>query len=149
MQRETTPDLDVDVELTRLVRQIRARSLRTLGTIHPRLDYSTFVLLLAIIDEPGGARASDLAEAMQVHKSTVSRAVRSLTDMGLVDRAPDPDDGRSQVLTPTPEARERVAAYRAKAHEVVAAGLADWDQDDLRTLATLLGRLNGIFTGMD
>lgn len=149
MHRETTPDLDVDVELTRLVRQIRARSLRTLETIHPRLDYSTFVLLLAIVDEPGGARASDLAEAMQVHKSTVSRAVRSLTDMGLVDRAPDPDDGRSQVLTPTPVARARVDAYRARAHQAVAAGLADWDQDDLRTLATLLGRLNGIFAGMD
>ena len=149
MDRETTPDLDVDVELTRLVRQIRARSLRTLGTIHPQLDYSTFVLLLAIIDVPGGARASDLADAMQVHKSTVSRAVRSLTDMGLVDRAPDPDDGRSQVLTPTPLAHERVSAYRARAHEQVAAGLKGWEQSDLRTLARLLGRLNDVFAAID
>ena len=149
MDRQTTPGLDVDVELTRLVRQIRTRSMRNLATIHPRLDYSTFVLLLAIVDDKRGARASDLADSLQVHKSTVSRAVRALTEMGLVDRAPDPDDGRSQVLTPTAEGRARVDAYRAHAHEQVAAGLAGWDRSDLSTLANLLGRLNGIFAQMD
>ena len=36
-------------------------------------------------------------------KSTVSRQVSHLVDLGLVDRAADPVDGRAQVLTPSAE----------------------------------------------
>lgn len=149
MHRELPPDFDVDYQLTRLVRQVRARSLANLATIHDELDYSTFVLLLAIVDasagDAAGVRASDLADSLHVHKSTVSRAVRQLETMGLVTRMPHPDDGRSQVLTATGAAVERVEAYRAASHQHLASIIEDWEPTELRTFAQLLARLNDAF----
>ena len=42
-----------------------------------------------------------------------SRTVRELEDLGLITRTPDPEDGRSSLLSPTPEGLERLAAARA------------------------------------
>jgi DNA-binding MarR family transcriptional regulator len=153
MDRELPPDFDVDYQLTRLVRQVRARSLANLATIHEELDYSTFVLLLAIVDasqgDAGGVRASDLADSLHVHKSTVSRAVRQLETMGLVDRTPHPEDGRAHVLRPTAEASARVDAYRARSHEHLAHIIEHWEPTELRTFAQLLARLNDAFGSED
>ncbi len=142
MSRDLPSDFDVDYQLTRLVRQVRARSLRNLADIHPRLDYSTFILLLAVVDAPEGARASELAEAMRVHKSTVSRAVSALERMGLVERRPDPRDGRSHVLTASAHAQERVESYRRTSHAWLATLIEDWSPQDLGSFARQLGRLN-------
>jgi DNA-binding MarR family transcriptional regulator len=149
MDRELPPDFDVDYQLTRLVRQVRARSLRTLSSIHPDLDYSTFVLLLAVVDATtgpqAGVRASDLAESLHVHKSTVSRAVRVLEDAGLVDRTPHPEDGRAHVLRASAEATKRVDAYREDSPAALARVIQDWEPTELRTFAQLLARLNDAF----
>lgn len=147
MDRELPPDFDVDYQLTRLVRQVRARSLANLSSIHEDLDYSTFVLLLAVVDaaQGDGVRASDLADSLHVHKSTVSRAVRQLETMGLVDRTPDPEDGRAHVLRPTPEASARVDAYRERSHAHLAHIIEHWEPTELRTFAQLLARLNDAF----
>lgn len=142
MPPERPEDFDVDFQLTRLVRRVRARSLRSLTSIHESLDYSTFVLLLAVVDAEDGVRASDLADAMHVHKSTVSRAVRSLETMGLLERSPHPQDRRAHVLRPTAEAVTRVEAYRAESHRMLDAALEDWDPAELRSFAEQLAHLN-------
>ncbi len=149
MTGQLPPDFDVDYQLTRLVRQVRARSLRNRATIHDDLDYSTFVLLLAIVDattSSGGVRASDLADSLHVHKSTVSRAVRMLEDAGLVDRTPHPEDGRAHVLRASAEAVRRVDAYREDSHAALARVIEDWEPTELRTFAQLLARLNDAFS---
>ena len=135
-------DLDVDYELTRFIRRVRARSLRQLTDIHPSLDYGAFLFLLAICDADAGIRGSELAEALGVHKSTASRAVSSLERMGLVSRVPDPDDGRAQLLVAEEEARAKVSAYRRRSHERLVAILSDWESDEVRTFARSLSRLN-------
>lgn len=151
MDRELPPDFDVDYQLTRLVRQVRARSLANLPTIHPSLDYGTFVLLLAIVDATmgpqAGVRASDLADSLHVHKSTVSRAVRTLEDAGLVERTPHPDDGRAHVLCASADAIIRVEAYREESHAAIARVIQGWEPTELRTFAQLLARLNDAYGG--
>ena len=142
MTSELPADLDVDFELTRFVRRIRARSMRSLGEIHPKLDYGTFTFLLAICDAPDGIRGSGLAEGLGVHKSTASRAIATLERLHLVNRIPDPDDGRAQLLVPTPETKESVGEYRRQSHERLIAIMEDWDPADVRTFARSLTRLN-------
>jgi DNA-binding MarR family transcriptional regulator len=142
MTSELPADLDVDFELTRFVRRVRARSLRTLGEIHPKLDYGTFTFLLAICDAPEGIRGSELAESIGVHKSTASRAIATLERLDLVNRIPDPDDGRAQLLVPTAATQTRVGDYRRKSHERLVAILEDWDPDEVRIFARSLTRLN-------
>ena len=139
-------DFDVEYQLTRLVRRVRARSLRRLGEIHPSLDYTGLVLLLAI-DDADGVRAAELAESMGVHKSTVSRTVASLERLGLVERAPHPDDGRAQVLTSSDLATERLKAYREVSHDWLAGLIQGWDPAELATFARSLDRLNDAMEG--
>ena len=142
MTSELPADLDVDFELTRFVRRIRARSMRSLGEIHPKLDYGTFTFLLAICDAPDGIRGSELAEGLGVHKSTASRAIATLERLHLVNRIPDPDDGRAQLLVPTAETKESVGEYRRQSHVRLIAIMEDWDPADVRTFARSLTRLN-------
>ena len=142
MTREIPHDLDVDYELTRFVRRVRTRGMSRLGEIHPHLDYGTFLFLIAICDATDGIRGSELAEQLGVHKSTASRAVSSLDSLGLVQRIPDPDDGRAQRLVPEPEARAKVEAFRQKSHVWLSAILSDWNEDEVTAFASSLARLN-------
>lgn len=135
-------DVDVEVELTRFVRRTRARSLRYLSEIHPKLDYGMFTFLLAICDAPEGIRGSELAEDLDVHKSTASRAITSLEKLGLVERIPDPDDGRAQLLVAQPDAQRGVDEYRRRSHERLHTVLSDWTPEEIRVFATSLTRLN-------
>lgn len=142
MTNELPAGLDVDFELTRFVRRVRVRTLRNLGEIHPKLDYGTFMFLLAIVDAPDGIRGSELAEDLGVHKSTASRAVATLERLGLVSRIPDPDDGRAQLLVAEPVAQERVGAYRRTSHERLLTLVDDWTPAEIESFARSLTRLN-------
>jgi DNA-binding MarR family transcriptional regulator len=134
--------VDVDFELTRFVRRVRARSLRNLEAIHPKLDYGTFTFLLSICDAEDGIRGSEVAEQLGVHKSTASRAIATLERLGLVSRIPDPDDGRAHLLMVEPEALERVNAFRRISHEALQSLLDDWTPEEIATFARSLTRLN-------
>ena len=56
---------------------------------------------------------SALAEGLMSDKGQISRTVRELEQLGLIERTPDPDDGRSSLLSPTPEGLQRLADARA------------------------------------
>ncbi len=57
---------------------------------------------LAAVVAAGSPRVSELADAMGLDLSTVSRQVSSLRRLGLLEAVPDATDGRSQRLTATP-----------------------------------------------
>lgn len=69
--------------------------------------------LLTFIARAGSASAHQLAEAFDMDKSVVSRQVRMLEDLGLVQSRPDESDGRLRVLEATPDARSALAVVRA------------------------------------
>lgn len=84
---------------------------------------------------------SALAEALMADKGQISRTVRELEQLGLIERTPDPDDGRSSLLSPTPEGLERLAQARAPQESTLLHALADWPIDDIRNLSHLLHAL--------
>lgn len=142
MTNDLPADLDVDFELTRFVRRVRARAMRTLGEIHPRLDYGNFTFLLVICDAEDGIRGSEIAEELGVHKSTASRSVAVLEKLGLVSRIPDPDDGRAHLLVVAPEAQRRVDEYRRRGHDRLMEIFDDWEPEEITSFARSLVRLN-------
>ncbi|MGL4257622.1 MAG: MarR family winged helix-turn-helix transcriptional regulator [Microbacterium sp.] len=84
---------------------------------------------------------SALAETLAADKGQVSRAVRELEHLGLIERTPDPDDGRSALLSPTPAGLERLAAARAPQERTLVDALEEWPIDDIRNLSRLLHAL--------
>ncbi|MCG8917926.1 MarR family transcriptional regulator [Actinokineospora sp. PR83] len=98
--------------------------------------------LLATLVHTGPLRASALAEAIHSDPSTVSRQVGALVGQGLLERQTDPDDGRACVLVPTAEGVRTFRASHDHRTRQIARMLADWSDDDRRTLVHLLTRLN-------
>jgi DNA-binding MarR family transcriptional regulator len=128
-------------EVALLLRRSRAISGRLRGELHRGLDGAAYGLLV-LLDDAGALRASDVVARLGLDKSTVSRQVASLVDLGLVDRAADPADGRAQMLSISAEGHRRLAQLRDARRARWEADMADWDPSDVATLAELLGRLN-------
>jgi len=85
--------------------------------------------------------ASTLAERMLMDKGQVSRSVRELEDLGLVERSPDPRDGRSALLRLTDVGTERLAAARLPQEGMLLQTLQDWSLADIGNLSRLLHAL--------
>jgi DNA-binding MarR family transcriptional regulator len=84
---------------------------------------------------------SALAESLMADKGQISRTVRELEQLGLIERTPDPEDGRSSLLSPTPEGLERLAQARAPQERTLVDALEEWPIDDIRNLSRLLHAL--------
>jgi len=130
-------------ELALMLRRSRAISARLAGVLHKDLDGAAYGLL-ALLEDDGPLRASDLVSRLGLDKSTVSRQVATLVELGLVERAADPADGRAQVLTASEEGSARLARIRNIRRARWEADLADWPAADVATLGELLARLNNI-----
>jgi DNA-binding MarR family transcriptional regulator len=128
-------------ELGFLLRRARALQARTATQLHPDLEPASLGLL-ALLQDEGPLRASDLVVRLGLDKSTVSRQVNSLVELGLVDREPDPDDGRAQVLRPSASGAERLSHIRTARRSYLRSELADWPAEDIAALGSLLARFN-------
>lgn len=106
--------------------------------IHPAVEPSHYPVLFALRDGP--LRIGDLAERTLSDASTTSRQITHLDRSGLVEKLPDPNDGRAQVVGLTGEGSQLLATIVQRRDGWFAAVLADWPDEDLHTLATYLDR---------
>lgn len=128
---------EVGVLLKRVKRVIGERA----RMVHPDLGSASY-LMLGQLEVSGPVRAADLAGALGHDKGGVSRHVQQLVDLGLVERRPDPEDRRAQLLVLTDEAVARLDAVRRERSARFDALLAEWSGDELATFADQLGRYN-------
>jgi DNA-binding MarR family transcriptional regulator len=105
------------------------------------LEWAGYQLLFQLAKD-GPQRSSALAASACVDPSTVSRQVGQLVSLGLVERRADPDDGRASLLAATAEGEARYRAVHDRRDQAIGRLLAGWPEDDVRTLSTLLHRLN-------
>lgn len=68
----------------------------------------------------GPSSASALADAEQVRPQSMATILAALGQRGLVERAPDPNDGRRQVISLTPAGRRRAESDRRARQEWLA-----------------------------
>ena len=117
--------------------RLHERLLRAAGV---RVDRSGAALLHKLAAGGDSLRVTDLAEMLGVDTPTVTRKVQQLERDQMVIRQTDPDDRRASRIRITPTGRrivERVWKARRAWLEHLLEG---WKDDDLSTLADLLGR---------
>lgn len=132
-------------EIGRLVRRIRRGLAERAARVDPGLTASAYPLLVALV-ELGPHRAADLVDVFALDKGAVSRAVHQLLELGLIERTPDPQDGRASILSATPKATERLAATKESRHQEIGAHLAGWTSTSIAELAEGLARFNTAVT---
>ncbi|GAA3375509.1 MarR family transcriptional regulator [Streptomyces sannanensis] len=139
--REFQEFLALERELAVFLRRARASSGEMAREVHPELESAAYGLLVRL-EEAGPQRATDLAGYFGVGKATMSRQLRALEELGLVDREPDPADGRAFLVRLTPGGLERFRRVRDARRDQYVRRLADWDRAEVAELARLLHQLN-------
>jgi DNA-binding MarR family transcriptional regulator len=140
----TRPDLDVaPIGIVSRIALLRSRLATSLDAVFSRfgLREPEFAVLATLVRLGGRAPQRQLVAALGLTPGTVSIRVGSLVDGGLVEREPDPDDGRGAVVSLT-EAGQR--AFDACAPEHLANErclLAGLTEEEQTALAGLLRKL--------
>ncbi|WP_454049771.1 MarR family winged helix-turn-helix transcriptional regulator [Cellulomonas sp. Marseille-Q8402] len=135
------PVARVESELGLLLRRARASAERLARLVHPDLEPSAYPLLVRIEREPD-VRASELAEHIGVGRGTMSRQLGRLEQLRLIERRPDPEDSRGQLIRVTDEGARRVDAARQARRGYLGTALGAWSDDEQALLADQLHRLN-------
>lgn len=117
----------------RLERTVAARSGTGIGTL-------AFTVLGKVIVE-GPVRMRDLADALRMHPAALTRQVQALEAEGLVERSPDPADGRAATIAVTTEGRRAHRRFETASDEIMAEQLAEWTVSELAALVGSLDRL--------
>ncbi|MCO5999070.1 MarR family winged helix-turn-helix transcriptional regulator [Actinoallomurus rhizosphaericola] len=109
MPGERTPELDPD-EMAAVVEEFNGFYIR-LPSIQ-RLSFTTLSVLHTLARR-SPLRLGELTATEQVTQSAITQMVTRLENDGLVERRPDPRDGRAVLIHLTPAGAEVVAARRA------------------------------------
>lgn len=115
--------------VVRTARRLRQEAAGVAGPLTP-----TTAAALATVERHGPLTPSELAEIERVKRPTATRILRSLEQADLVERAPDPEDGRSALVSITAAGRERLRRLRGRKNAYLARRMRELPPGDLETL---------------
>jgi DNA-binding MarR family transcriptional regulator len=100
---------------------------------------------LARLDRTGPTTASELARLERISPQSMGATVAALEERGLVERVPDPDDGRRAILSLTTGGQDLLRRRRSARSEMLsdalAAGFTTTELKQLQAAASLIERL--------
>jgi DNA-binding MarR family transcriptional regulator len=132
---------DLEQQVSVMIRRIRRVIGERSRAVHPELQSSSY-LMLSWLNQHGAQRASAMAESFGIDKGAISRQVQHLLDLGLVDRTPDPADGRATLISISADASRRMSEVAEDRRRWLDDRLGDWGDGDLAEFVRLLGGYN-------
>lgn len=129
-----------DIPLTDSAARLRlgivrtARRLRQEAAIEATGLTPTSTAALATIDRYGPLTPSELAKLERVRRPTVTRTLGCLDREGLIERTPDPADGRSALVRVNATGRERLRRLRGRKNAYLARRMRDMPAADVEAL---------------
>ncbi|WP_031469250.1 MarR family winged helix-turn-helix transcriptional regulator [Sciscionella sediminilitoris] len=109
-------------DLRVLFSRLRRRLLDSAAT--EELNASQTAVLARLVKD-GPSSASVLAGAERVRPQSMATTLAALEKHGLIERAPDPEDGRRQVITLTASGRKQGHGARASREEWLARSIQE------------------------
>jgi DNA-binding MarR family transcriptional regulator len=128
--------------IVRTSRRLRQEAAGAVGELTP-----TSASALATVERHGPLTPSELAAIERVKRPTATRTLRHLHEAGLIDRAPDPADGRSALLNISTAGRERLRKLRGRKNAYLARRMRDLPAEDLEALERAAAILEGMLEG--
>jgi len=112
--------------ITRTARRLRQEAGSELGPAS--------LAALAVIERAGPLTPSELAHHERIQRPTATRILTRLAEDGLIARADDPSDGRSSIVTVTPEGRALLRKLRRRKNAYLAQRMRELPDEDVATL---------------
>jgi DNA-binding MarR family transcriptional regulator len=134
----TTGEIDRSLlSVARVMNQVRVHAkLRAAARVD--IDRAGGAVLYKLMVEGESLRLCDLAERLGIDSPAVTRKVQQLEHLGLVDRSPDPVDGRASRLHLSDEGRQTIERLLGARREWLEEQLSEWPAADRREFARLL-----------
>jgi DNA-binding MarR family transcriptional regulator len=134
----TQPDLAsrLRLDISRMARRLRQEAGASLSPSQ--------TAALVTIERHGPLTPSELAERERVQRPTVTRVLARLEEAGLVDRAADPQDRRSSLVSISDDGRALLETARARKDAFLARridALEPADREALERAAAILERM--------
>jgi DNA-binding MarR family transcriptional regulator len=116
----------------------RLREVAGLGDLTP-----SQTSVLSRIERGVPASASDLATLERVRPQSMAATLAAIQEQGLIEREPDPADGRRQLISLTPAGHEAIAGSRRQREEWLARALTDhYSEAERQTIIEALALLD-------
>lgn len=117
--------------IARTARRLRQETIgrEEFGVLTP-----TMMAALATVNRCGPITPSEVAEIEAVKRPTATRILAKLEELGLIERTPDPADGRSSLVAITDRGRQYIARARSRKDAFLARAMAELPPEDVATL---------------
>jgi DNA-binding MarR family transcriptional regulator len=116
--------------VVRTSRRLRQEAAAETGGLTP-----TSTATLASIDRHGPLTPSELARIERVKRPTMTRTLAHLEREGLIERTPDPADGRSFLVAVNAAGHERMVRLRRRKSAYLARRLRELEPEEVELLA--------------
>jgi DNA-binding MarR family transcriptional regulator len=125
--------------IVRTARRLRQEAAAEASGLTP-----TSTAALATIERHGPLTPSELARLERVRRPTATRTLACLEREGLIERTPDPADGRSSLVSVNAAGRERLRRLRGRKNAFLAKRMRGLPADDVAALERAAEILEGM-----
>jgi DNA-binding MarR family transcriptional regulator len=99
-------------------------------------------LFFRLTKEKEGISVKEIADSLHITPGAVSQIVDGVVKMGIVTRAEDPNDRRSQRIRLSEKAKSKIEHFKKNYFEKLGPRFANLTDEEICQLTSLLGKIN-------